>query len=282
MLPNHVLVSSIPTQQEYSMKTQKFTYDVAVSFAGEDRAIVKELVNILASRNISVFYDSWEQAKLWGKDLYQYLDMIYRQAAQYCVIFVSKHYVEKAWTKHELRSAQARAFQQNSEYILPIQLDDTELPGVPGTIAYIDVRHVKIDEVARLLLEKISISNRPNIAEITEKIKSSNKSDRISALTEIAIFQLADLLELSTNIMLNDPIPEVRERAAWTIDNLKDERALPALIKAIHDDSFSVRSAAGWGLVHLGEKVIPFMKEIRQTSDNSGARQMANLVLMNL
>ena len=264
------------------MKTQKFKYDVAVSFAGEDRPLVEEFVNILASNNISVFYDSWEQAKLWGKDLYQYLDMIYSQAAQYCIIFVSKNYVEKAWTKHELKSAQARAFQQNSEYILPIKLDDTELPGIPGTIAYIDIRHVKIDEVARLLLEKLNVSNRPNIKDITDRIKSNNKSDRISALIEVAIYQLSELLKLSVDIMLNDPSSEVRERAAWAIDNLKDQRALPALIKAIHDDTFGVRSAAGWGLVHLGEQVIPYMKEIRQTSDNSGARQMADLVLVNL
>jgi TIR domain/HEAT repeats len=264
------------------MKTQKFKYDVAVSFAGEDRSLVEEFVNILASQHVSVFYDSWEQASLWGKDLYQYLDLIYRQAAEYCVIFVSRHYVEKAWTKHELKSAQARAFQQNSEYILPIKLDETELPGIPGTIAYIDIRRVKIDEVANLLLEKLNRSNEPNLEDITDRLKSSNKSDRISALTEIAVFQLFDLLEPSIDIMLNDPFPEVRERAAWTIDNLKDERALTALIQAIHDDAFGVRSAAGWGLVHLGEKVAPYMKEISQTSDNPRAREMADLVLMNL
>ena len=264
------------------MKTQKFKYDVAVSFAGEDRPLVEEFVNILAAHHVSVFYDSWEQASLWGKDLYQYLDLIYRQAAEYCVIFVSRHYVEKAWTKHELRSAQARAFQQNSEYILPVKLDETELPGIPETIAYVDVRHVKIDEVARLLLEKLNVTNWPNIKDITDRIKSSDKSDRISALTEVAIFQLSDLLEPSIDIMLRDPLPEVRERAAWTIDNLKDERALTALVQAIHDDAFGVRSAAGWGLVHLGNKVIPYMKEILQTSDSPRAREMADLVMMNL
>lgn len=264
------------------MKTHKFKYDVAVSFTGEDRALVEELVNILASNNISVFYDSWEQAKLWGKDLYQYLDMIYSQAAQYCVIFVSRHYVEKAWTKHELKSAQARAFQQNSEYILPIKLDDTELPGIPRTIGYIDIRHIKIDKIANLLIEKLNISNKPNLEELANKMKSTDKSDRSVALMEVAIYHLTDLLEQSIDIMLNDGSSAVREKAAWTIDNLKDERAIPALIKAIHDDSFGVRSAAGWGLVHLGEKVIPYMKEISQTSDNPRAREMADLVLMNL
>src|SRR5512141_1210832 len=168
------------------MKTQKFKYDVAISFAGEDRALVEEFVSILASNKISVFYDSWEQAELWGKDLYQYLDMTYSQAARYCIIFVSKNYIKKAWTKHELRSAQARAFKQNSEYILPIKLDDTELPGLPGTVAYIDARHTKIDEIAHVLLEKLSISNQPNIKDVTDRIKSSNPSHRIGALTEIA------------------------------------------------------------------------------------------------
>lgn len=261
------------------MKTQKFKYDVAVSFAGEDRAVVEKFVNILASNHVSVFYDSWELADIWGKDLYQYLDMIYSQAAHYCVIFVSSSYIKKAWTKHELRSAQARAFQQNSEYILPIKLDDTELPGLPETISYIDVRHKKIDEVASLLLKKLNVPNTSNIQNITDRIKSSNPSDRIGALTEVAVFQLSELLELSMDRMLNDPSPEVRERAAWAIDNLKDERALPALLKAIHDDNPDVQSAAAWGLVHLGDQVIPYMKEILQKSDHPGARKMANLVL---
>ena len=261
------------------MKTQKFKYDVAVSFAGEDRALVEEFVSILVSNHVSVFYDSWERAELWGKDLYQYLDTIYSQAARYCIIFVSSNYVKKAWTRHELRSAQARAFQQNSEYILPIKLDDTELPGLPGTIAYIDARHIKIDEVARLLLEKLSASNQPNIKDITDRLKSDNPSDRVGALTEVAVFQLSELLELSIDSMLNDPSPEVRERAAWAIDNLKDERALPALLKAIHDDSPDVQSAAALGLVHLGDQVIPYMKEVLQKSDHPGARKMASLVL---
>lgn len=261
------------------MKTQKFKYDVAVSFAGEDRALVEEFVNILASNHVSVFYDSWEQAELWGKDLYQYLDMIYSQAARYCIIFVSQHYVKKAWTKHELRSAQARAFQQNQEYILPIRLDETELPGLPGTVAYIDVRHTRVDEVARLLLKKLNPPNTPNVKNVTERLKSSIPSNRIGALTEIAVFQLSELLELSIDSMLNDPFPEVRERAAWAIDNLKEERALPALLEAIHDDSPDVQSAAAWGLVHLGDQVIPHMKEVLRKSDHPGARKMAGLVL---
>ena len=103
---------------------KSYQYDVTVSFAGEDRQTVEQLVKMLDSQGVRVFYDAWEQAGIWGKDLYQHLDEIYRFAARFCIIFVSNHYVKKAWTKHELKSAQARAFQENSEYILPVLLDD--------------------------------------------------------------------------------------------------------------------------------------------------------------
>jgi len=260
----------------------KFKYDVAVSFAGEDRAVVEEFVTALAANEISVFYDSWEQAQLWGKDLYQYLDMIYRQAARYCIIFVSENYVRKAWTRHELRSAQARAFQQNSEYILPIKVDDTKLPGLPDTICYLDLRYSSVQEIADLLFRKIGIAKKPDVQEISDKVKSGNTDERLFALSQIAVFQIKDLLDMAIDVMLNDPSAEVRERAAFTVDNLNDERALAALLQAIHDKTFDVRSAAGWGLVHLGNKVTPYMEEIMEKSNDPGAREMAKLVLSNL
>jgi hypothetical protein len=259
-----------------------FKYDVAVSFAGEDRAVVEEFVTALAENEISVFYDSWEQAQLWGKDLYQYLDLVYRQAARYCIVFVSENYIQKAWTKHELRSAQARAFEQNSEYILPIKLDDTELPGLPKTICYIDFRQTSVKELVKLLSEKIGTMRRPNPQAVREKIESSDAKDRLFALSQIAIFKMEGFLETAIQLMLTDPLSEIRERAAWTIDNLNDDRALSALIQAIHDDTFGVRSAAGWGLVHLGDKALPYMEEIIKRSDHPRAREMAKLVLMNL
>ena len=260
----------------------KFKYDIAVSFAGEDRPVVEEFVNALAENDISVFYDSWEQAQLWGKDLYQHLDMIYQQAARYCVIFISENYVKKAWTRHELRSAQARAFQQNSEYILPIKLDNTELPGLPSTIAYIDLRQTSIKEIATILFEKIGAEKKPNTEEIGQLLKSGNTDDRLSALSQIAIYRLKDFLDIVIDMMLNDLSGNIRERAAWALDNLNDERALSAFIAALHDDIFSVRSTAGWGLVHLGDRVVPYMQEIIEKDDNPEAKIMARLVLDNL
>jgi hypothetical protein len=108
-------------------------YNLALSFAGEDREIADEIAHDLKARGLKIFYDKFEQSDLLGKDLYQHLQHIYRDAADFCIIIVSKAYSEKRWTRHELKQAQTRAFLQNSEYILPLRIDDTELPGLNPT-----------------------------------------------------------------------------------------------------------------------------------------------------
>lgn len=42
-------------------------FDVALSFAGEDRQHAKKLADLLNACGYTVFYDEYEQADLWGK-----------------------------------------------------------------------------------------------------------------------------------------------------------------------------------------------------------------------
>jgi hypothetical protein len=135
---------------------QDFEYDVALSFAGEDRSIAESLASMLSSEGVRVFYDRYEQGKLWGKDLYQHLQAVYRDSARFCVIIISAAYAQRLWTRHELQQVQARAFQENSEYILPLRVDDTELPGLNPTTAYLDLREYTLEFVRDTLLKKLS------------------------------------------------------------------------------------------------------------------------------
>jgi len=97
-----------------------FDFDVALSFAGEDRAYVEKVANYLKEKSIRVFYDKYEKTMLWGKDLYVHLDEVYQKKARYCVMFLSRHYAEKLWTNHERKSAQARAFKKKENiFYLP-------------------------------------------------------------------------------------------------------------------------------------------------------------------
>lgn len=135
-------------------------YDFALSFAGEDREHAETLASILSSRGARVFYDKYEEADLLGKDLYQHLQGVYRDRAAFCVIFLSKSYAEKLWTRHELKQAQARAFEQREEYIIPIKLDDTEIPGINRTVGYVDFRCKNVQQVADLLLAKLAYADK--------------------------------------------------------------------------------------------------------------------------
>ena len=137
-------------------------YDVALSFAGEDREYVEKVASELRARDIHVFYDKYEKIELWGKDLYTHLANVYQNTARYCVIFVSRHYSEKLWTTHERRNAQARAFRENEEYLLPARFDDTEVPGLPETIGHIDLRGVSPVEFAEMIETKVMPSVREN------------------------------------------------------------------------------------------------------------------------
>lgn len=134
---------------------QEFEYDLALSFAGEDRNTAEVLAKLLMEEGVRVFYDLHEQAELWGRDLYQHLQEVYRDKARYCLIFVSEAYAKKLWTRHELKQAQARAFRESREYILPLRLDDTEIPGLNHTVGYIDLRHTKLDNLVDLVIRKL-------------------------------------------------------------------------------------------------------------------------------
>ena len=100
----------------------RYRYDVALTFAGEDRQFADLLANHLKTAGLHVFYDDFEKAKLWGKDLFVTLCDIYSNQARYCIMLISKAYVEKQWTVHERRSAQERVLnERDNEYLLPVE-----------------------------------------------------------------------------------------------------------------------------------------------------------------
>jgi hypothetical protein len=137
------------------MEEDLYSYNVALSFAGEDREYVEAVAVLLKSYGVKVFYDKFEETNLWGKNLFEYLNDVYKNKAKFTVMFISKHYKDKLWTNHERRSMQERAFIESSEYILPARFDDTEIPGLHSTISYIDLRDKSPSNLANIICSKI-------------------------------------------------------------------------------------------------------------------------------
>jgi hypothetical protein len=127
-----------------------------LSFAGEDRPYVDRVASALRAAGIAVFYDAYEEASLWGKNLYDHLRRVYTDEAQFTVMFVSRAYAEKLWTNHERQSAQSRAFGESKEYVLPARFDDTPVPGLLNTTGYVDLRQKTPEEFAELVAQKVS------------------------------------------------------------------------------------------------------------------------------
>jgi hypothetical protein len=70
-------------------------------------------------------------------------------------MFLSQHYAKRNWTNHEREAAQSRAFREREEYILPVRLDDTEIPGILPTIGYLKWRQENADTIADVILVKL-------------------------------------------------------------------------------------------------------------------------------
>lgn len=133
-----------------------FKYDVAISFAGEDREFAQSLAEALTRRNVRVFLDDYYRATLWGRNLYTDLYNIYANEARYCIILVSRAYRDKMWTGHERQAAQARALEmRGEEYILPVRLEEVAIQGIPPTVSYLR-GDLGVEEIANIFITKLA------------------------------------------------------------------------------------------------------------------------------
>ncbi|MCK4261304.1 MAG: toll/interleukin-1 receptor domain-containing protein [Halanaerobiales bacterium] len=140
-----------------SIKTGPYEYDVAISFAGENREIAEQIAKALKEKGINVFYDELEEEKvrLWGKNLRDEFIKIYRVQARYVLILISKYYPIKDWTNFEFDIAKNEAKRRKSEYILPVRLDDTKIVGLKYEIKYINLCEEGINGVVGLIVKKL-------------------------------------------------------------------------------------------------------------------------------
>lgn len=129
-------------------------YQVALSFAGEQRQYVEEVARQLRSRSLDVFYDRFEQVELWGRNGAEAFHEVFARQSAHVVMFISKAYVSRAWPIHERRSALGRMITQQRDHILPVRFDDTRVPGLPDDLIYVHADDYSPAELAAMIAEK--------------------------------------------------------------------------------------------------------------------------------
>jgi hypothetical protein len=119
-----------------------------------DQVVAEELKDLLNHKNIKVFLDAYTSRELWG-EIVDHLVNLYARKAQYCVLLISKNYPLKTWTETERTSARESALRDAEKYILPLRLDDTNVPGVEEVKGYRDLREHSLETIVNWLEEEL-------------------------------------------------------------------------------------------------------------------------------
>jgi len=130
-------------------------FDVAISYASEDTDVAKHLAERLKKEQISVFFDEFFKADMWGKSLSTRFKETYGANTAFVLVLVSKHYVVKDWTDFEFSIARGEARTREEEFILPVRLDDTLMAGLKSDVCYMDLRKDRIDGIVRDFKKKL-------------------------------------------------------------------------------------------------------------------------------
>lgn len=138
------------------IRNDEYPWDLAVSFAGEDRSTVLEFVKRLEEKGIFPFYDFNQQAQLWGVDLQKKLADIYANDALYMVIFISSKYPEKDWTRFEFEIGKSAESKRPEAYILPIIIEDVPIVGLANTLGKVFLNEHSIEYCVNLIVDKLT------------------------------------------------------------------------------------------------------------------------------
>lgn len=139
----------------------RYEFDVAISFAGADRAVALAISQRLKAAGFRVFYDRDFQHALLGEDLTQYLQDTYTNKSKYAVIIVSRAFLASRWAGNwEWRAVLARMQRQSASYVLPYLLEDIPVPGLNPTIGYVSEQDLPPVDFADLVIRKITEQRR--------------------------------------------------------------------------------------------------------------------------
>lgn len=132
-------------------------YDFAFSFAGEQRPYVEDTVRACKALGLRVFYDRDKNNEWWGGSFIREQRATYSSRTRYFVPFISREYLNKPVPMDEFSAAMMTAVKQGDGYILPVLMDDVEVPAdlLHPHVHYLHASQYTPDELARELQTKL-------------------------------------------------------------------------------------------------------------------------------
>lgn len=132
-------------------------YDIAVSFAGEQRGYVRETVAACKAKGLRVFFDEDKTNDWWGKNFIQEQRRAYSSQTRFFVPFLSSDYLAKPIPMDEFASAMMTAVKLGDGYILPVIMGNADVPAelLHPHIGYLRSENFTPDQLADELVKKV-------------------------------------------------------------------------------------------------------------------------------
>jgi hypothetical protein len=137
-------------------------YDIAVSFAGQQRGYVRETVAACKAKGLRVFFDEDKTNDWWGKNFIQEQRRTYSSQTRFFVPFLSSDYLAKPIPMDEFASAMMTAVKLGDGYILPIIMGNADVPAelLHPHIGYLRSEAFTPDQLADELVKKVKSAER--------------------------------------------------------------------------------------------------------------------------
>ena len=115
----------------FKATTRDWEYDFAISFAGENRELARELAEQLSVLDAHVFFDEHFEANFLGGAWSKQFERIFGRDSRLVICILDSHYREKIWPTFERECFLPRV---PAGEVIPLFLDETHFVGIPKDI----------------------------------------------------------------------------------------------------------------------------------------------------
>ncbi|MDA2803031.1 toll/interleukin-1 receptor domain-containing protein [Nocardiopsis suaedae] len=150
-------------------------YDIAVSFAGEQRGYVARFVEACKALGVSVFYDRDLTNEWWGNSFIREQRKVYGAKTRYFVPFISTEYLSKPIPQDEFSAAMMAAVNQGDSYVLPVLWGDVQVPAdlLHPHIHYLKAGDYTPERLADAVAQRIGIYPQQAVREVGEVVREA-------------------------------------------------------------------------------------------------------------
>lgn len=142
--------------------SESFDYDLALSFAGENRELARYIAESLKMLDMTVFFDEMFEANFLGQAWSAQFKGIFGKQSRFVLCLLDIHHSNKIWPTFEREHFAPRVPEGS---VIPVYLDDTKFVGIPSDIIGIkfkfdttdpDWQKKATDEILMKLIDRLA------------------------------------------------------------------------------------------------------------------------------